>query len=134
MKFYKVAKYYYYPGWHEPGTNLDFLFNRRAYESLPRELRAVIDQAALDCERWMTRECIIKNREAMKNLLERHRVKLMRFPDQVLDILEGYSREIYEELAAHDPTTAKVHRAYLDVQQKLGERATSHAAAYYNNM
>ena len=43
---HKTARYYYYPGWHEPGTMLDFGFNKKAYEALPIDLRRTLDHAA----------------------------------------------------------------------------------------
>ena len=45
MGFYKVAKYYYYPGWHEPGAFVEYLFNKKAYEALPKEFQAILDAA-----------------------------------------------------------------------------------------
>jgi TRAP-type mannitol/chloroaromatic compound transport system substrate-binding protein len=45
MGFYQAAKYYYYPGWHEPGTYLEYFFNKKAYESLPKDLQHIIDAA-----------------------------------------------------------------------------------------
>ena len=41
-----VADYYYYPGWHEPGSTLEIIINKDAYESLPQDLKAVIKYAA----------------------------------------------------------------------------------------
>ena len=41
--FFKAAKYYYYPGWHEPGTYLEYFFNKKAYESLPVDLQQIVD-------------------------------------------------------------------------------------------
>ncbi len=35
MGFHEIAKYYYYPGWHEPGTNFEFFVNQEKYEALP---------------------------------------------------------------------------------------------------
>ncbi|MCP4220427.1 MAG: TRAP transporter substrate-binding protein, partial [bacterium] len=46
MGFYKAAKYYYYPGWHEPGTCLEAMFNKKAYESLPKDLRQILESVA----------------------------------------------------------------------------------------
>jgi TRAP-type mannitol/chloroaromatic compound transport system substrate-binding protein len=43
---HKTARYYYYPGWHEPGTTLDFGFNKKAYDALPVDLRRMLDHAA----------------------------------------------------------------------------------------
>ncbi len=42
---YKVAKHYYYPGWHEPGTTLECLINQAAYDSLPADLQSIVTNA-----------------------------------------------------------------------------------------
>src|SRR5262245_6250011 len=46
INLHQTARYYYYPGWHEPGTTLDFGFNKKAYEALPVDLRRMLDHAA----------------------------------------------------------------------------------------
>ncbi|MFQ5587105.1 MAG: TRAP transporter substrate-binding protein, partial [Thermodesulfobacteriota bacterium] len=46
MGFHKVARYYYYPGWHEPGTVLEVIINRGAFARLPKELQQVVRSAA----------------------------------------------------------------------------------------
>ena len=40
LGLHKTARYYYYPGWHEPGTMTEFGFNKKAYDALPVDLRA----------------------------------------------------------------------------------------------
>ena len=47
MGLYKAAKYYYYPGWHEPGSAIEVLFNKKAYDSLPGNLRNILDDVAM---------------------------------------------------------------------------------------
>ena len=46
LGLHNTARYYYYPGWHEPGTMLEFGFNKKAYEALPVDLRRTLDHAA----------------------------------------------------------------------------------------
>ncbi len=46
MGLHRTARYYYYPGWHEPGTTLDFGFNKKADEALPVDLKRTLDHAA----------------------------------------------------------------------------------------
>jgi TRAP-type mannitol/chloroaromatic compound transport system substrate-binding protein len=43
MSLHNTARYYYYPGWHEPGTTLAFGFNKKAYEALPVDLQRALD-------------------------------------------------------------------------------------------
>src|SRR2546427_8094848 len=45
LGLHNAAKYYYYPGWHEPGTTAEFGFNKKAYDALPADLKAIIDHA-----------------------------------------------------------------------------------------
>ena len=80
MGFYKVAKYYYYPGWHEPGTNFMFQFNKKDYEALPAELRRILDYACADTAQWVTKGIREANRKALGELVNRHKVRLERFP------------------------------------------------------
>ncbi|MCK5092716.1 MAG: TRAP transporter substrate-binding protein, partial [Gammaproteobacteria bacterium] len=54
--FYKAAKYYYYPGWHEPGTYLEYFFNKKAYDSLTTELKHIVDAACMETEHWVLAE------------------------------------------------------------------------------
>ena len=43
---YRVAKYYYQPGWHEVGPTAELLINRRAWDSLSPDLKAIVEAAA----------------------------------------------------------------------------------------
>ena len=41
---HKAAKYYYYPGWHEPGTTLEAIINKKAFEALPDDLKIIVEK------------------------------------------------------------------------------------------
>ena len=43
--FHQVSDFYYYPGWHEPGSTLEFIINKDAYQTLPDDLKAIIKYA-----------------------------------------------------------------------------------------
>ena len=45
LGLHQAARYYYYPGWHEPGTTGEFAFNKKAYDALPADLRDILDYA-----------------------------------------------------------------------------------------
>ncbi|NNF01211.1 MAG: TRAP transporter substrate-binding protein, partial [Bacteroidia bacterium] len=53
MGFHKISKYYYYPGWHEPGTALELIVNKQALESLPKDLQVIVETAAARSNVWM---------------------------------------------------------------------------------
>ncbi len=55
LGLHNTARHYYYPGWHEPGTTLEFGFNKKAYEALPADLRRTLDHAAAATQVYSSR-------------------------------------------------------------------------------
>ena len=104
MGFYKAAKYYYYPGWHEPGTGLECMVNLDAWNTLPDDLKAIVKTATYRSNMWMLSEFEAKNNDALKILVNEHKVKLRQFPDPVLKELK--------KLAKEDMELAKVLRSF----------------------
>ena len=114
---HKAAKYYYYPGWHEPGTTLEFLINKQAYEQLPADLQAIVRVAAKAINQDMLDEYTTRHVEALDALVNEHGVQLRAFPDEVLDKLREVSVEVIAEQSAKDPMMKKVHDAYRKYEQ-----------------
>lgn len=56
MGFYQAAKYYYYPEWHEPATCLEVIFNKKIYDGLPNDLKAIPDAVAMETNLWSLSE------------------------------------------------------------------------------
>ena len=112
--FHEVAEYYYYPGWHEPGSILEFIFNKDSLEALPDDLRAIVEYAARASSQEMLDEYTARNNAALQSLIEEHGVKLRALPDDVLRALWLGTREAMDELIASDPMAAKVYRSYSD--------------------
>ncbi|NNF52385.1 MAG: TRAP transporter substrate-binding protein [Gammaproteobacteria bacterium] len=108
----KAAKYYYYPGWHEPGSTLECIVNKSAYESLPEDLKAIVSAACDAANVRMLSEYTARNAEALQRLRDEGATEIRRFPEPVLDKLRGHSEEILEELTASDPVVAKVRDSY----------------------
>ncbi|MFZ9049335.1 MAG: TRAP transporter substrate-binding protein [Steroidobacteraceae bacterium] len=113
---YKVAPYYYYPGWHEPGTTLEALINREAFEALPEDLQNIVVTCAQSVNDQMLAEFTARNAEALKTLVEDHGVKLKPFPAEVLARLRELSLEVVAEGSASDPLYARVLQSQRDFQ------------------
>ena len=133
MGFYKVAKYYYYPGWHEPSANLMFQFNKKSYDALPRELRSVLDYACAETAAWVTESMPEANRNALGELINRHQVELERFPQPVLDKLEILANEVLDQQAAKSPMAKRVAASYRAMQQRLGRAGSYEVRTYYDD-
>lgn len=134
MGFYQATKYYYYPGWHEPGTTLEVIFNKKAYDDLPADLKALLDTAAAETNLWSLCEFESQNGEALETLVTKHGVELLRFPDSVLNDFRKLSEEVLAEEAAKDPMCKKVHEAFLAFRAKLGKWGTVSEKAYYDTI
>ena len=112
MGFYEAAKYYYYPGWHEPGTYLEYFFNKKAYESLPKDLQNIVDAACTETEHWVLAQFEARNGQALQTLINDKKVQLLQFPDQVLADLRKLSDEVVAEEAAKTPMATKVNESF----------------------
>ncbi|MCP4347032.1 MAG: twin-arginine translocation signal domain-containing protein [Desulfobacterales bacterium] len=132
MGFYKAAKYYYYPGWHEPGTCLEVMFNKKAYDSLPKDLQAILDAVAMETNLWSLSEFEAGNGAALQELINKHKVQLVRFPDKLLDDLRKLAKETMEEEAAKDAMSRKVHEAFKKFKKQVGIWGSVSENAYYN--
>jgi len=129
---HKAAKYYYYPGWHEPGSMMEYTVNKEAFESLPKDLQAIVTVAARAANQDMLDEYTARNNQALKDLVEKHGVQLRPFPDEVLEKLKGLSVEVLEELAAKDPMSKKVYESYKAYKENVQEYHKISEQAYLN--
>lgn len=132
MGFYKAAKYYYYPGWHEPGTCLEVIFNKAAYEALPTDLQAILDAVAMETNLWSLSEFEAGNGAALEELITQHQVNLVAFPEDLLAKLRTLAAETLEEEADKDAISRKVHEAYKKFKKQVGVWGTVSENAYYN--
>ncbi len=132
MGFYQAAKYYYYPGWHEPGTYLEYFFNKKAYESLPKDLQLIVDVACMENEHWVLSQFDARNGAALQTLINEHKVELIKFPDSVLDDLRKMAAEVVAEEAAKDAMSKKVNDAFQKFQKVVGTWGSVSEKAYYD--
>lgn len=117
LGLHEVAKYYYYPGWHEPGATLEILVNKDAYNALPKDLQLIIEVAARYANQDMLDLYTSRNNRALEELINQHGVELRQFPDDVLQALQQASDEYFASVMQQDPMAAKVYaswKAYLD--------------------
>jgi TRAP-type mannitol/chloroaromatic compound transport system substrate-binding protein len=132
MGFYKAAKYYYYPGWHEPGTVLEVIFNKQAYDELPSDLQQILDAVAAETNVWSLSEFEAGNGAALQTLISEHGVNLVRFPEPLLNDLRKLAEETLEEEADKDAASRKVHEAFKKFKRQVGVWGSVSESAYYD--
>ncbi|MBD3671037.1 MAG: TRAP transporter substrate-binding protein [Gammaproteobacteria bacterium] len=132
---YKAAKYYYYPGWHEPGTTLECFVNKEAFEALPADLQSIVTNAAKVANLDGLSELTARNNAALDDLVNKHGVQVLKFPDEVLKQIREVSEQVVAEVAENDPMSKKVYDSYIQFREQamawhdVSERAYLNARA-----
>ena len=130
--FHRAAKYYYYPGWHEPGTSLEVTINEAALKSLPKDLQVIVLQACRVASDELTSEYTARNAFALQTLKDKHKVDIRRLPDSVLDELEALSKTVVGEMAAKNSEIDAVFASIQKFQQQSGKWHNISERAFYN--
>ena len=86
----------------------------------------------MENELWCLSQFEARNGAALQTLINKHHVKLMKFPDKVLDSLRKLAEEVVEEEAAKDPMARKVADSFKKFQKVIGTWATTSEKAYYD--
>ena len=115
---HRTARYYYYPGWHEPGTTLDFGFNRKAYDALPVDLQRTLDHAAAAVHLYALTDFHTKNAIALERLRTefKGKVEVLPLPVSVLRDLRKLAAEVVREESEKTPMARKVHASLTKYQ------------------
>jgi TRAP-type mannitol/chloroaromatic compound transport system substrate-binding protein len=118
LGLHKTARYYYYPGWHEPGTTNEFTFNRKAYEALPVDLRRTLDHAAAATQMYGRSEYEGKNAVALEKLKAefKDKVEILQLPAPVLRDLKKLAAEVVRAESEKSPLATKVYASYTKFQ------------------
>jgi TRAP-type mannitol/chloroaromatic compound transport system substrate-binding protein len=104
----KFAKFYHYPGWHEPGTNHDLIVNLDAWKKLPQDYQEALGVAAFETQVLSQSQCESLNREALQRLIASG-TELVAFGTDTLKAAEEAAFELYEENASKDATFKAVY-------------------------
>jgi len=129
---YKAAKYYYYPGWHEPGTTLECFINQKAFNKLPEDLQVIVKQACRIANQDMLAEYTARNNTALDTLVNKHKVNLKKLPDDVLKKLKTLSDEVVADVASKDPMSKKVFESFVKFRDEAKQWHNISERAYLN--
>jgi TRAP-type mannitol/chloroaromatic compound transport system substrate-binding protein len=118
LGLHTAARYYYYPGWHEPGTVQEFVFNKKAYEALPTDLRHTLDHATAASGVYGLTDYHAKNAIALERLRTefRGKVEVLQLPVPVLRDLKKLAAEVLGEESKKTPMVRKVHASFVKFQ------------------
>lgn len=112
MGLHQVAKYYYYPGWHETGPALEMIFNRDKFNELPSDLQEILVTCCSRVDNWMYTQFDYQNGIYLKKMIEENGIQPRKFPQEVMQSLKTASGEMLKELAENDEQSSKVYTSY----------------------
>ena len=116
LGFHKVADYYYYPGWWEPGPELSFLVNRSAWDALSPSHQAIFEVATTEAAVAMQARYDVENPRALERLLAGG-TKVRPFDEGLMNAAREASEELMDAEASGDATYKKLldeWRAFRD--------------------
>lgn len=111
LGFYKVAKYYYYPGWWEGGPELDVFVNTKAFNALPKNYQAILECACHEANFSMLAKYDAVNPPALKRLIAKG-VKLRPFSNEILASCYKATKETYDEIASKNAKFRKIYEPW----------------------
>ncbi len=120
MKFYEAAKYYYYPGFHEPGSMLSFGMNASWWGKLSKNDQTLIAALAAAENDIMMAEYNAKSGVALRSLIIDHGVKLRRFNDDIYDAFGKAAGQVFETVRGHSKLAKQIDDSFRASRKDLG--------------
>ncbi len=111
LGFYKVAKYYYYPGWWEGNAMLWMYMNLDKWKELPPAYQAVLESAAAETNTWMQAKYDAENPAALRRLVA-NGTELRPFSREIMQAAYKASFKVYDGIAAKNPKFKKVYDSW----------------------
>ncbi len=136
LGLHNTARYYYYPGWHEPGAMLEFTFNKKAYEALPVDLQRTLDNAVAAVQVYGLTDFHAKNAIALEKLRTefKGKVEVLQLPAPVLRDLKKLAAEVMREESEKSPMARKVYASFTKFQALVGPWDHVAEGAYHQSV
>lgn len=132
LGLHKAARYYYYPGFQEPGPTEQCVINREAWDSLPADLQEIVKISCQATNLDMQAEYNWGNARALDQLRKDPNVELRELPDEIFDALRRYADEAAEALAERDEFSARVQASINDFMTRSSENLKIGELTYLN--
>ena len=108
LGLHKSAPFYYYPGWHEPGTTYELIVNQSAWSQLPKDYQQALQTAASEAHLTMLSQYEAANREALQRLISGG-TELIAYSSEIISGAQKITFQLYEEFANQDASFRKVY-------------------------
>jgi TRAP-type mannitol/chloroaromatic compound transport system substrate-binding protein len=107
LGFFKVAKFYYYPGWWEGGAMIHVHVNKQKWEELPANYKSILKAAASEANVFTLGRYDAQNPQALKRLVA-NGTQLRPFSEAILDVCFKSANEVYADISGKNEDFKKV--------------------------
>jgi TRAP-type mannitol/chloroaromatic compound transport system substrate-binding protein len=130
---HKAASYYYYPGFHEPGTAWTLGINKRVWESFDAGDRRLIEACAAGAYVQMLADFNTNNALWLRKLRDEGAVKILKFDDALLKTFLEISRDVVAQAGARDDISRKIYASYQHFRELVVDWTDISERAYVNS-
>jgi TRAP-type mannitol/chloroaromatic compound transport system substrate-binding protein len=130
MGLHQVASFYYYPGWHEPGTALALGINKRVWESFDKGDQRLIEAATASEYAVSLAEFNTNNALALRRLRAADTIKIRKFDDAMLKTFAEISKDVVAKAGSGDDFSRKIYQSYLEFRSVIREWSEIAEGAY----
>ena len=130
LGLHDATKFYYYPGFHEPGTSLSLGITKTLWDSLNDDDRQVIQAAATALNCYAKAEFDAQNAKALETLVKTHGVQLRKFDDAILQTIGKISEQMLAEIGDGDDLIRRVYQGFLEFRKSAMKKGEVTQSAY----
>jgi TRAP-type mannitol/chloroaromatic compound transport system substrate-binding protein len=119
LGFHQIAKFNYFPGWHQQTSVSELLMHKPEYDKLSKQNKAILHAALNDAVAHTFVESEAKQFAAMAEMRDKHKVVVKRWPNDALAAFEKAWQEVVAEESAKDPLFKKVADSYFGYRKQF---------------
>jgi TRAP-type mannitol/chloroaromatic compound transport system substrate-binding protein len=132
MGLHKVARYYYYPGFHEPGTGTTVGINKGVWESFDASDRQVMEAVAASEYARSLAEFNANNALWLRKLREESSIRILKFDDSILKAFLALSKDVVAEAGSGDEICRKIYASYQQFRASIMDWSDIAERAFLN--
>jgi TRAP-type mannitol/chloroaromatic compound transport system substrate-binding protein len=117
LGFHQVAKFYYFPGWHQQATFLEFYINANKWKGLSDQHKAMIESACGDLTRDVIAEGEATQFKAMNEMRDKNGVQIKKWPPEIMAAFEKAWHEVIAEESKANPNFKRVYDSYANFRK-----------------
>ena len=127
---YKAAKYYYYPGWHEPATMLDGFIDLKEWENLDNRMKEIVKRGAAGMNLFILSRFQAINNSALQKLTQDHGVKLRAYSDELLKAIGNRAAEVLPQIASKSSDATALYNEIVAIRESMLDWSTYAESAF----